>query len=195
MTNDYANNPKLTKTLVACLQEWGIQSLTNIQVRAIEAGVPLGSSAIVCAPTSSGKTLIGELALANALSNGLDALYLVSHKALAEQKFADFSARFSTPRWASTVIVGISTGDHEEGDVNCRLLVSTYEKALGLILAGRLKVGKTVIIADEFRSLAKRRGSLGRGPLRTSSSAPAAAVRGVDSDSRGSGRPCCMDEL
>ena len=116
MTNDYANNPKLTQTLIACLQEWGIQSLTDIQVRAIEAEVPLGASAIVCAPTSSGKTLIGELSLANALSNGFDALYLVSHKALAEQKFSEFSSRFSTPRWASTVSVGISTGDHEEGD-------------------------------------------------------------------------------
>jgi len=159
MANDYAINPKLTPTLIACLEEWKIESLTEIQKLAIAAEVPLGSSAIVCAPTSSGKTLIGELALANALDNGLDALYLVSHKALAEQKFSDFGARFSTPRWASTVTVGISTGDHEEGDVNCRLLVSTYEKALGLILAGRLKVTKTVIIADELQIL----GEPGRG--------------------------------
>jgi helicase len=159
MTPDYAQNPKLTQTLVECLQEWGIQSLTDIQARAVEAEVPLGSSAIVCAPTSSGKTLVGELAVANALTNGLDALYLVSHKALAEQKFAEFAARFSTPRWASTVSVGISTGDHEEGDVNCRLLVSTYEKGLGLVLAGRLKVTKTVVIADELQIV----GEPGRG--------------------------------
>src|SRR5216684_8410059 len=111
MTNDYSTYPKLTQTLIACLQEWGIQSLTDIQVRAIEAEVPMGSSAIVCAPTSSGKTLIGELALANALSNGFDALYLVSHKALAEQKFSDFANRFSGPTWTSIVTVGISTGD------------------------------------------------------------------------------------
>ena len=160
MTSDYSTNSKLTKTLISCLQEWGIQSLTDIQTRAVEAEVPLGSSAIVCAPTSSGKTLIGELALANALSNGLDALYLVSHKALAEQKFSDFIDRFSGPTWASAVTVGISTGDREEGDVNCRLLVSTYEKALGLILAGRLRVSRTVIIADELQIL----GEAGRGP-------------------------------
>jgi helicase len=100
-----------------------------------------------------------RLALVNALSHGLDALYLVSHKALAEQKYSDFAACFSTPRWKSTVTVGISTGDHEEGEANCRLLVSTYEKALGLILAGRLKVSKTVIIADELQIL----GEEGRG--------------------------------
>ena len=133
---------KLTELLTLCLEEWGIKSLTDIQKLAIAAGVPLGSSAIICAPTSSGKTLIGELALANALSDGFDALYLVSHKALAEQKFSDFFDRFSKPRWNSAVTVGISTGDREEGDVICRILISTYEKALGLILAGRIKVEK-----------------------------------------------------
>lgn len=160
MASDYENNAKLTPVLVSCLQEWGIESLTDIQRLAVEAEVPLGSSAIVCAPTSSGKTLIGELALANALSNGFDALYLVSHKALAEQKFSDFANRFSGPTWTSIVTVGISTGDHDEGDVNCRLLVSTYEKALGLILAGRLKAAKTTIIADELQII----GESGRGP-------------------------------
>lgn len=102
MTNDYSNNPKLSKTLISCLQEWDIQRLTDIQLRAIDAEVPLGSSAIICAPTSTGKTLVGELALVNALSNGLDALYLVSHKALAEQKFSDFANRFSTQAWGTT---------------------------------------------------------------------------------------------
>jgi helicase len=161
MTNDYSDNPKLSKTLISCLQEWDIQTLTDIQLRAIDAEVPLGSSAIISAPTSTGKTLVGELALANALSNGLDALYLVSHKALAEQKFSDFANRFSTQTWGTTLTVGISTGEHEEGDVNCRLLVSTYEKSLGLMLAGRIKVPKMLIIADELQLL----GEEGRGAV------------------------------
>ena len=156
-TGESATN--LTELLTSCLKEWGIKSLTDIQERAIAGGVPLGSSAIVCAPTSSGKTLIGELALANALSDNFDALYLVSHKALAEQKFSDFADRFSKPLWKSAVTVGISTGDREEGDVSCRVLVSTYEKALGLVLAGRIKVEKSVIIADELQIL----GEKGRG--------------------------------
>ena len=147
---------KLTELLTLCLEEWGIKSLTDIQELAVAAGIPLSSSAIVCAPTSSGKTLIGELALANALSDKLDALYLVSHKALAKQKFSDFADHFSKPRWKSAVTVGISTGDREEGDVRCRVLISTYEKALGLILAGRIKVGKAVIIADELQLLGDR---------------------------------------
>ncbi|QNN23331.1 DEAD/DEAH box helicase [Planctomycetales bacterium ZRK34] len=152
-------NSGLTPDLVACLEEWGIKSLTDIQKRAVARGVPTGTSAVICAPTSSGKTLVGELALANAMTSDLNALYLVSHKALAEQKYADFSDRFSSPRWQGTATVGISTGDHEEGDVNCRLLVSTYEKALGLVLAGRLKVPKTLVIADELQLM----GEDGRG--------------------------------
>ncbi|MBI1370727.1 MAG: DEAD/DEAH box helicase [Planctomycetes bacterium] len=152
-------NLGLTPDLAACLEEWGIKSLTDIQKKAVAAGVPTGTSAVICAPTSSGKTLVGELALANAMTCDLNALYLVSHKALAEQKYADFSDRFSSARWQGTVTVGISTGDHEEGDVSCRLLVSTYEKALGLVLAGRLKVPKTLVIADELQLL----GEDGRG--------------------------------
>jgi helicase len=159
MAADYEDNALLNQTLKGCLEEWGIKTLTDIQQRAIAERVTEGASAIVCAPTSSGKTLIGQLVLANALGNGHYALYLVSHKALAEQKFADFTQRFSTPRWKPSISVGISTGDRDEGDVNCQLLIATYEKALGLILAGRVKVGKLVIIADELQIL----GEEGRG--------------------------------
>ncbi|HEX7333209.1 MAG TPA: DEAD/DEAH box helicase [Pyrinomonadaceae bacterium] len=148
----FENNPKINERLVSCLRDWGIESLTDVQAQAIDADVALGASAIVCAPTSSGKTLIGELALASALASGLDALYLVSHKALADQKFADFIKKFSGGQWTN-VTIGISTGDREEGDVNARLLISTYEKALGLLLAGRLKISKTVVIADELQIL------------------------------------------
>lgn len=159
MSSPIPVGPKLTAFLRGCLQEWGITALTDVQSNSVEAEVPLGHSAIVCAPTSSGKTLVGELALANALSTGFNALYLVSHKALAEQRFADFNSRFSTPSWTPAITVGVSTGDREEGDVNSRLLISTYEKALGLILAGRIKVSKTVVIADELQIL----GEDGRG--------------------------------
>lgn len=103
--NDYANNPNSSPELVACFREWGIQWLTDVQEKAIAAGVAQGASATVRTPTSSGKTLVGELALANALTQGLDVLYLVSHKALADQKFSDFTDRFSAARWGSATTV------------------------------------------------------------------------------------------
>lgn len=144
--------------MASCLTHWKIETLTEVQRLAVDADVPTGVSAIVCAPTSSGKTLIGELAIAHALSGGYDAIYLVSHKALAEQKFTDFQNRF-TSILSPAVSVGISTGDHDEGEVNCRLLVSTYEKALALLLSGRLRVRNSVIVADELQLL----GEEGRG--------------------------------
>lgn len=151
---------KIPRLLVKCLDEWGITSLTDIQEKAIQHDVHNGVSAIVSAPTSSGKTLVGEMALVVGLNKGFNALYLVSHKALAEQKFSDFLGRFSGPNWSPPISIGISTGDHDEGDVNCQLLISTYEKALGLLLADRINVPNTIVIADELQIL----GEENRGP-------------------------------
>jgi hypothetical protein len=44
------------------LTSWGIASLTDVQENAISAGAASGTSLIVSAPTSSGKTLIAEIA-------------------------------------------------------------------------------------------------------------------------------------
>ncbi|MBB6429740.1 DEAD/DEAH box helicase [Algisphaera agarilytica] len=139
--------------LASWLKCWNIKEFTDVQQLAVNHGVHNGTSAIVCAPTSSGKTLVGELALASALKGDADALYLVSHKALAEQKYADFSRRFTSDQFGSHISVAISTGDREDGDIRSRLLISTYEKALGLLLSGRLRVSQTVIIADELQLL------------------------------------------
>lgn len=73
---------------------WNIQTLTDIQQRAVEAGVLEGQSMIVSAPTSSGKTLVSELAALAGLRNGKRIVYLVSHKALADQKYQDLRWRF-----------------------------------------------------------------------------------------------------
>lgn len=50
-----------------------------------------GRSLIVQAPTSAGKTFIGEMAAARAALAGRKALYLVPTKALAEEKLAQFA--------------------------------------------------------------------------------------------------------
>lgn len=76
------------------LASWGISKLTDVQMRALDAGIADSTSMIVSAPTSSGKTLIGEIAVLAALRTGTRAVYLVSHKALADQKYLDFISRF-----------------------------------------------------------------------------------------------------
>lgn len=67
--------------------EAGTPSLTDVQFEALEASVARGTSILVSSPTSTGKTLVGWWAIASAIENGGRAVYLVSHRALAKQKF------------------------------------------------------------------------------------------------------------
>jgi helicase len=51
--------------LIEQLRDWGIKTLTDVQAKALAAGVADGTSMIVSAPTSSGKTLVGEIGVAD----------------------------------------------------------------------------------------------------------------------------------
>lgn len=146
--------------LLQRLKKWGIESLTDIQKRAIGSGAADGCSLVVSAPTSSGKTLIGEIAVFCALRAGIRAIYLVSHKALADQKYLDFVARFGEGATEPIGSVGLNTGDRSEGDVDAQLMVATYEKALGMLLSGQLSPRNALVVADELQIL----GEPGRGP-------------------------------
>ncbi len=152
--------PGVTPSLINQLQQWGFNTLTEIQTLALQAGVADSRSLIISAPTSSGKTLIGEIAVLSALRSGARAIYLVSHKALADQKYLDFIDRFGERAANPIASVGLNTGDRAEGVVDAQLMVATYEKALGLFLAGQLKLSNALVVADELQIL----GDLGRGP-------------------------------
>lgn len=160
MNTSDAVGPGVSPWLLARLQTWGISSLTEVQGLALDAGIADQQSLIVSAPTSSGKTLIGEIAVMCALRAGLRAVYLVSHKALADQKYLDFVARFGEGSIEPLGSVGLNTGDRVEGDIDAQLQVATYEKALGLLLTGQLKPNNALVVADELQIL----GDPGRGP-------------------------------
>ena len=49
-----------------------------------------GSSVVVCAPTSSGKTLVAEAAAAATIARGKRLFYTTPLKALSNQKLRDF---------------------------------------------------------------------------------------------------------
>lgn len=152
--------PGVTPWLREKLRGWNISELTDIQQRAIEAGVADGHSLVVSSPTSSGKTLVGEIAMLAALRSGMRTIYLVSHKALADQKYLDFVARFGEGSDEPLTSVSLNTGDRAEGDLDAQLMIATYEKALGLFLAGQLKPRNALVVADELQILAEP----GRGP-------------------------------
>lgn len=67
--------------------------LNALQIAAVnDYGVLNGNSLMVVAPTSAGKTFIGELAALKAIAEGRKALFLLPYKALVNEKFEDFSA-------------------------------------------------------------------------------------------------------
>jgi len=143
----------------AVLASWGIQNLTDIQCIALNNGISNEQSLLVSAPTSSGKTLVGEIALLAALKKSKKCLYLVSHKALADQKYNDFEERFGVSGLNNIATVGLSTGDRQEGEIRPELLVATYEKALALALSGMIDFTNLLVVADELQII----GEDGRG--------------------------------
>ncbi|MEH2068718.1 MAG: RNA helicase [Nostoc sp.] len=69
------------------------------------ASLNAGRSVVVCAPTGSGKTLVGEYAIYRALSRGKRVFYTTPLKALSNQKLRDFREKFGFD------LVGLLTGD------------------------------------------------------------------------------------
>ena len=154
------SGPGVDEQLKESLRRWGFDQLTDVQQRALAAGVASRRSLVVCAPTSSGKTLIGEIAVLRALRRGDRCLYLVSHKALAAQKYSDFEARFSADGATPSGTVGLSIGDREEGELQADILIATYEMGLVLVLTGQVDPRDSVVVADELQII----GEETRGP-------------------------------
>jgi superfamily II RNA helicase len=69
------------------------------------ASLNAGRSVVVCAPTGSGKTLVGEYAIYRALARGKRVFYTTPLKALSNQKLRDFREQFGFD------LVGLLTGD------------------------------------------------------------------------------------
>ncbi|MDH3518507.1 MAG: DEAD/DEAH box helicase, partial [Acidimicrobiia bacterium] len=65
-----------------------------------------GDSVIVTAPTSAGKTLVAEAAVAGAVATNRRAFYTTPIKALSNQKFADLGEQYGEDQ------VGLLTGDN-----------------------------------------------------------------------------------
>jgi superfamily II RNA helicase len=78
--------------------------LDSFQLDAM-ASLDRGHSVVVCAPTGSGKTVVGEYAIHLALSQGRRVFYTTPLKALSNQKFRDFADQFGSEQ------VGLLTGD------------------------------------------------------------------------------------
>lgn len=143
-------------------RDGGNPSLTDAQFSALEHGVARGKSALVVAPTSTGKTLIGLWTMASALKRAERAVYLVTHRALANQKFSEIKDLFLEPfLFGMRNSIVLATGDEViDGDgappsdpLGAAILVATYEKYVALLSAGGLPsdMSKVVIVCDEIQ--------------------------------------------
>ena len=79
--------------------------LDGFQLRAIEA-LHEGRSVLVAAPTGSGKTVVAEFAVEQAVAAGRKCFYTTPLKALSNQKFGDLVASYGPQQ------VGLLTGDN-----------------------------------------------------------------------------------
>jgi helicase len=104
----------------------GITQLNPPQQQAVDAGLLDGEDMIVASPTASGKTFIAELAMVEkAVKEGKTAVYVVPLKALASEKYEDFSDRYED------LNVKISVGDLDDAGEyleNADIVIVTSEK-------------------------------------------------------------------
>jgi len=151
---------KLPSEVIEALKRRKINTLTPPQAEAIKKGLLDGRSLVVVAPTASGKTLVGELALINAWLNKGKGIYVSPLKALAEEKYDEF--RF----WSDLgVKVGITTGDYDNPGEELRRydwIVATYERmdSVFRLKPSWLNEVKTIVI-DELHMV----GDEDRGPI------------------------------
>jgi helicase len=123
------------------LTEWGSRfkgGLNDLQLVAVnEKRILNGESLFVVAPTSSGKTFLGEMTAVKAVLQGRKAVFLLPYKALTNEKYEQFSLLYGD-RLGLRVIR--CTGDRLDdagpfikGKYDLALL--TYEMFLGLVLS------------------------------------------------------------
>ena len=105
-----------------------------------------GESVLVSAPTGAGKTVIAEYALEQVLARGKEAIYTAPIKALSNQKFRDFFAKYQDR-------VGIITGDVAINPT-APILIMTTEIYRNTLFEDPRRVAQVEwVIFDEFHYL------------------------------------------
>ena len=150
----------LPKTAIEFLHKIGYEELYPTQEDSVNAGILEGKSALVCAPTASGKTLIAVLAMiSNLLSKKGKIVYLSPLRALAAEKFSEFQ-KLESVDFGRKIRVQISTGDFDNADKNLEksdIIVLTNEKMDSLIRHGAEWINDiSLLIVDEVHLLGDR---------------------------------------
>jgi len=99
----------IPEKVFSLLERRGFKVLRPSQVKSIQAGLFDDKNLLVCTPTASGKTLVGELGALNAILHDRGkAVYIVPLRALASEKLRQFRKDYPSLK------IAMSTGDLDE---------------------------------------------------------------------------------
>jgi replicative superfamily II helicase len=141
----------------AVIDRWSgrMPGLNQLQLKAInDFGVLDGKSLLVVAPTSSGKTMIGELAAVREAEAGARAIMLLPMRALVNDKY-DYMRQL----YGDRLTVVRATGEYADqigaiysGQFDMALL--TYEKFLNIITGSPWVLrGVSLVVVDEAQNI------------------------------------------
>jgi replicative superfamily II helicase len=129
------------------------KGLNALQLAAInDKGVVDGNSLLVIAPTSAGKTFVGELSAAKAMTDGKKAVFLLPYKALVNEKFDQFTELYQDTLGFRVIRC---SGDYSDqvgafykGKYDLALL--TYEMFLQLVVGSPYTLNQIgLVVLDE----------------------------------------------
>ena len=142
---------KDSKGLLGSFQESLSFTLDDFQVQACR-GIDDGFGVLVAAPTSAGKTVVGQFAVYTALSRQSRCFYTTPIKALSNQKFNEFVEFYGAEN------VGLLTGDSSiNGDAPIVVMTTEvlrnmlYEGARGLQALSHVVMDEVHYLADRSR--------------------------------------------
>ena len=145
------------------LKQYNINFLLPIQALAIEKGlIREASNQLIIAPTSGGKTLVGELAgVSKVLKNrSAKILYLVPIVALANLRTEEFKERYKSLNLKILKKVGVSLFEKSEETaqedlINADIIIATYEAIDYVLRSGKKSLlgNISTIIVDEIQTL------------------------------------------
>ena len=122
--------------------------LDRFQADAI-AALQRGDNVLVAAPTGTGKTVVADWVVEQAINNGKEVIYTAPIKALSNQKFRDYCGLFGEDQ------VGLVTGDLViRRTAPCRVM--TTEILRNMLLTGEELPHLAAVVIDEIHFLDDR---------------------------------------
>ncbi len=154
-----------TTRIYNILKENGISELRPPQKKVIDKGLlDKKKNFLVCIPTASGKTVIGEMAFINHLLDenkaptGKKCIFIVPLKALASEKYEEFKEKYE--KYGLKVALSIGDFDEKEELSGYDLIITTAEKLDSLIRHNIKWINDvSLVIVDEIHLI----GDEGRG--------------------------------